>query len=123
MKQVLLAGLAGVALTACNLPTVADAPVHRTFESRPTDAPVHRTFESRPINLTNMNQNPVATGPSGQLRAGPLSPVMTQNRLPSGGSQIQPGFEQQAAPVTDVNSYPTTGTGVQAQGSGSRLPY
>jgi hypothetical protein len=110
MKHVLLAGLAGVALTACNLPAVADAPVHRTFESRP-------------INLTNMNQNPVATGPSGQLRAGPLSPVMTQNRLPSGGSQIQPGFEQQAAPVTDVNSYPTTGTGVQAQGSGSRLPY
>ncbi|HKM64033.1 MAG TPA: hypothetical protein VJY39_16235 [Acidisphaera sp.] len=110
MKSVLLVGLTGVSLCGCgvNLPTVADQPVHRTFQSRP-------------ISLTNNNAPPYATGPSGTLRAGPLSPVMT-NRLPSGGSQIVPGFGQQAAPVTDVDSYPTTGTGVQAYGSGSRLP-
>ena len=110
MRALVLAALPLLSLAACagNLPTAADQPVKRVFRADP-------------LSLTDNNASPTYRGRGTTLRAGPLSSTNT-NAIPTGGSQVAPGFNQQSAPLTDVNSYPTIGTGVQAYGTGSRLP-
>ena len=110
MRGVLLAVLPAVSLAACgvNLPTAANEPTKRVFRSDP-------------VSLTDSTAIPTLQGRGTTLRAGSLSATHTDS-FPTGGSQVTPGFNQQSAPLTDVNSYPTIGTGVQAYGTGSRLP-
>ena len=110
MRALLLAALPLVWFAGCagDLPTAADQPVKRVFRADP-------------LSLTDNNAIPTYRGRGTTLRAGPLSSTNT-NAIPAGGSQVTPDFNQQSAPPTDVNSYPTIGTGVQAYGTGSRLP-